>query len=171
MDYLWSPWRYQYVSTAGAVPAGEDFCLFCQVAAGIHEDNAHLVVLRAERNLVVLNRYPYSTGHLMIAPYAHVATLEEAETSTLEEMMRLAQRCEAALRQVYRPDGMNFGFNIGQAAGAGIAGHIHMHGLPRWSGDTSFITTVGETRVLPEDLATTRQKLTSALGGQKSDSR
>ena len=124
----------------------------------------NLVVLRAERNFVLLNRYPYSTGHLMIAPYAHVATLEEAEAPTLEEMMRLAQRCETALRQVYHPDGMNFGFNIGQAAGAGIAGHIHMHGLPRWAGDTSFITTVGETRVLPEDLETTRQKLTAALG-------
>jgi ATP adenylyltransferase len=170
MDYLWSPWRYQYVSTAGAVPSGKDFCLFCQVAAGIHEDATHLVVLRAEHNFVILNRYPYSTGHLMIAPYVHVATLEEAEASTLEEMMRLAQRCEAALRQVYRPDGMNFGFNIGQAAGAGIAGHIHMHGLPRWAGDTSFITTVGETRVLPEELATTCRKLTAALGGQGTNS-
>ncbi len=171
MDHLWSPWRYQYVSAAGAVPSGKDFCLFCQVAGGVHEDVAHLVVLRADRNFVLLNRYPYSTGHLMIAPYAHVATLEEAEASTLEEMMRIAQRCETALRHVYRPDGMNFGFNIGQAAGAGIAGHIHMHGLPRWSGDTSFITTVGETRVLPEDLETTRQKLTAALAGQAPESR
>jgi ATP adenylyltransferase len=171
MDHLWSPWRYQYVSAAGAVPSGKDFCLFCQVAAGVHEDVAHLVVLRAERNFVLLNRYPYSTGHLMIAPYAHVATLEEAESSTLEEMMRLAQRCETALRRVYHPDGMNFGFNIGQAAGAGIAGHIHMHGLPRWAGDTSFITTVGETRVLPEDLDTTCQKLTAALAEQAPESR
>jgi ATP adenylyltransferase len=165
MDHLWSPWRYQYVSSAGAVPSGKDFCLFCRVAAGTQDDAVNLVVLRAERSLVLLNRYPYSTGHLMIAPYAHVPTLEETEAPTLEEMMRLAQRCEAALRQVYHPDGMNFGFNIGQAAGAGIAGHIHMHGLPRWVGDTSFITTVGETRVLPEDLETTRQKLTAALSG------
>jgi ATP adenylyltransferase len=165
MDHLWSPWRYQYVSSTGAVPSGKDFCLFCRVA-GAHEDAANLVVFRGECCFVLLNRYPYSSGHLMIAPYAHVPTLEETETGTLEEMMRLAQRCEAALRQVYRPDGMNFGLNLGQAAGAGIAGHIHMHGLPRWLGDTSFMTTVGETRVLPEDLENTRQKLTAALGGE-----
>jgi len=163
MDHLWSPWRYQYVSSAGTVPLGKEYCLFCRVAASPLEDGVNLVVLRAERSFVLLNRYPYSTGHLMIAPYAHVATLEETEAATLEEMMRLAQRSEMALRRVYGPDGLNFGFNIGQAAGAGIAGHIHMHGLPRWAGDTSFITTVGETRVLPEDLETTRQKLTTAL--------
>ena len=167
MDYLWSPWRYNYVSSAGSVPAGsapedKDSCLFCRVAAS-SEDAQNLLVLRAERSFVLLNRYPYSTGHLMIAPYAHVATLEEADSGTLEEIMRLAQRCEAALRAVYRPGGMNFGFNIGACAGAGIAGHIHMHGLPRWAGDTSFITTIGETRVLPEDLDTTYHKISAAL--------
>ena len=165
MDYLWSPWRYQYVSSAGIVPLGKDFCFFCSIAADASEDAMNLVVLRAERSFVLLNRYPYCSGHLMIAPYEHVATLVEAHVATLEEMMRLAQRCESALRQVYGPDGLNFGFNIGQAAGAGIAGHIHMHGLPRWSGDTSFMTTIGETRVLPEDLATTREKLAAALAG------
>jgi ATP adenylyltransferase len=163
MDHLWSPWRYQYVSSAGTVPLGKDYCLFCRVAASPLEDAVNLVILRAERSFILLNRYPYTNGHLMIAPYAHVATLEETEAATLEEMMRLAQLSERALRRVYRPEGLNFGFNIGQAAGAGIAGHIHMHGLPRWAGDTSFITTVGETRVLPEDLETTRQKLTAAL--------
>jgi ATP adenylyltransferase len=163
MDHLWSPWRYQYVSSAGAVPVDKDNCFFCRSAADPADDAANLVVLRSERSFVLLNRYPYSTGHLMIAPYAHVASLAETEVTTLEEMMRLAQRCESALRQVYDPDGLNFGFNIGQAAGAGVAGHIHMHGLPRWSGDTSFMTTVGETRVLPEDLATTREKLAAAL--------
>ena len=168
MDHLWSPWRYNYVSSAGVVAnekdaKDKDACLFCRVAADSNNDAENLVVLRAERSFVLLNRYPYSTGHLMIAPYAHVATLEEAESSTLEEVMRLAQRCEAALRVVYRPGGMNFGFNIGTCAGAGIAGHIHMHGLPRWEGDTSFITTIGETRVLPEDLAITYQRLSAAL--------
>jgi ATP adenylyltransferase len=160
---VWSPWRYQYVSSAGSVPLGKDDCFFCRSAADSAEDAANLVVLRGERSFVLLNRYPYSTGHLMIAPYAHVATLAGTDVATLEEMMRLAQRCESALRRVYRPDGLNFGFNIGQAAGAGVAGHIHMHGLPRWSGDTSFMTTVGETRVLPEDLATTRGKLAAAF--------
>jgi ATP adenylyltransferase len=162
MDHLWSPWRYQYVSS-GQVPLGKDDCFFCRSAGCPAEDAPNLVVLRAKQSFVLLNRYPYCSGHLMIAPYAHVATLAEAETTTLEEMMRLAQRCESALRRVYSPDGLNFGFNIGQAAGAGVAGHIHMHGLPRWLGDTSFMTTVGETRVLPEDLATTREKLAAAL--------
>jgi ATP adenylyltransferase len=169
MDHLWSPWRYQYVSSAGIVPLGKDFCFFCQIAANLAEDAVNLVVLRAERSFVLLNRYPYCSGHLMIAPYAHVAALAEAEAATLEEMMRLAQRCESALRQVYAPDGFNFGFNIGQAAGAGVAGHIHMHGLPRWSGDTSFMTTIGETRVLPEDLAAIREKLAAALADPNPD--
>jgi ATP adenylyltransferase len=162
MDHLWSPWRYQYVSTAESVPSGPDSCLFCRVATS-SDDSGNLVVLRAERSFILLNRYPYSSGHLMIAPFAHVASLEEAGTAALEEMMRLAQRAEGALRAVYQPEGMNFGFNIGRCAGAGIAGHIHMHGLPRWSGDTSFMTTVGETRVLPEDLNVTFQRLSVAL--------
>ncbi len=164
MDQLWSPWRYNYVTSPESVPADQDPCLFCRVALA-SDDERNLLVLRAERNFIVLNRYPYSTGHLMIAPYVHVATLEQADTRTLEEMMRLAQRSEAALRAVYRPGGMNFGFNIGSCAGAGIAAHIHMHGLPRWAGDTSFITTVGETRVLPEDLETTYRKVSAALRG------
>ena len=162
MDHLWSPWRYNYVSSADSVPKDRNSCLFCRAAAG-SDDAESLVVLRDERSFVILNRYPYSTGHLMIAPYAHVATLAEAESATLEEMMRLAQRSEAALGAIYHPGGFNFGFNIGACAGAGIAGHIHMHGLPRWMGDTSFITTVSETRVLPEDLDTTYRKLSAAL--------
>jgi ATP adenylyltransferase len=163
MDHLWSPWRYQYVSSADSVPPGKEDCFFCRSAADPAEDAANLVVLRAAQSFVLLNRYPYSSGHVLIAPYAHVATLAEAKVAALEEMMRLAQLCESALHRVYHPDGLNFGFNIGRAAGAGVAGHIHMHGLPRWSGDTSFMTTVGETRVLPEDLTTTREKLTAAL--------
>jgi ATP adenylyltransferase len=154
MDHLWSPWRYRYVSQA--VP--DETCLFCRIAAET-ADKSNYVLLRAERNFVLLNRYPYSSGHLMIAPNAHVATLEEAEATTLEEMMRLAQRAEAALRAIYHPGGINVGINIGKAAGAGVAGHVHMHVLPRWVGDTSFMTAVGETRVLPEDLDTTWEKL------------
>lgn len=160
MDHLWSPWRYQYVSTVDSVPSSQDSCLFCRVTAS-RDDEENLVVWRAERSLILLNRYPYSTGHLMIAPFEHVASLGEAGTQALEEVMRLAQRAETVLRSVYQPEGMNFGFNIGRCAGAGIAGHIHMHGLPRWSGDTSFMTTVGETRVLPEDLNVTYQRLSA----------
>jgi ATP adenylyltransferase len=164
MDHLWSPWRYRYVSSAESVPEDEESCLFCRVAAE-PDDRKNLVVLRAERSFILLNRYPYSSGHLMIAPYGHVPTLEKAETAALEEIMRLAQRAEKALRAVYKPGGLNLGFNIGQCAGAGVAGHIHLHALPRWLGDTSFITTVGETRVIPEDLETTYDRLSIALKG------
>jgi len=157
MDRLWSPWRYRYVSTAGPVGG----CIFCEKAAS-SDDRANLVLLRAERNFLLLNLYPYTNGHLMIAPYRHVATLEDAEPATLDEMMRLTARVERAMREVYKPGGFNIGMNLGECAGAGVPGHIHMHVLPRWFGDAS--TTVGETRVLPEALETTYDRLKSALG-------
>jgi ATP adenylyltransferase len=159
MDRLWSPWRYRYVSTAGPVGG----CIFCEKAAS-SDDRANLVLLRAERNFLLLNLYPYTNGHLMIAPYRHVATLEDAEPATLDEMMRLTARVERAMREVYKPGGFNIGMNLGECAGAGVPGHIHMHVLPRWFGDASFVTTVGETRVLPEALETTYDRLKSALG-------
>jgi ATP adenylyltransferase len=168
MDYLWSPWRYQYVTGGAqrteAIPNAtpEEACLFCRVASRAN-DREDYIVLRAERNFVMLNRFPYTTGHLLIAPYEHVSMLEEARTETLEELIRLAQRCEAALRKIYQAGGFNLGFNIGQAAGAGIAGHIHMHVMPRWHGDTSFVTTIGETRVLPEALETTYERVVKSL--------
>jgi ATP adenylyltransferase len=158
MDYLWSPWRYNYVSSAS--PA--DACLFCRIASE-RDDGKNYVLLRAERSFAVLNRYPYTSGHLMIAPYAHAATLEETDSHDLEEVIRLAQRAEKALRAIYAPAGFNLGFNIGHCAGAGVAGHIHLHVLPRWAGDVSFMTAIGETRVLPETLETTYQKLSEAL--------
>jgi len=159
MDHLWSPWRYRYVSTARS--AGR--CVFCEKAAS-SDDRENLVVLRAERNFLLLNLYPYTTGHLMIAPYEHVATLSEAGPATLDEMMRLTAHAEKALGELYRPGGFNIGMNIGECAGAGVAGHIHMHVLPRWIGDASFISTVGETRVLPETLEVTYDRLRLALG-------
>ena len=166
MDHLWSPWRYNYVSSTPASPSVSPTepaqCIFCR-AANSSEDFENLIVFRGERNLIMLNRYPYSSGHVMIAPYSHVASLEEADTATLEEVIRLAQKAEKALRRVYSPGGFNFGFNIGQCAGAGIAGHIHMHGLPRWPADSSFMTTIAETRVLPEDLETTFRRVSEAL--------
>jgi ATP adenylyltransferase len=110
---------------------------------------------------VILNRYPYCSGHLMIIPYLHVATLAEASAEAAAEMMRLARRAEDVLRHAYHPDGLNLGMNIGKSAGAGIAGHIHLHMLPRWAGDTNFMTVIGETRVVPEDLETTWEKLKS----------
>ena len=159
MDYLWSPWRYRYVSSN----SGEEGCLFCRISSD-KDDKSNYVLLRAELNFVVLNRYPYTSGHLMIVPYAHVATLEEAAPQALAEMMSLAQRAESALRRVYRPEGLNLGLNIGKSAGAGVAGHIHMHVLPRWSGDVNFMTSVGETRVLPEDLERSFERLSAVFG-------
>lgn len=157
MDYLWTPWRYQYVSAA---PAGG--CIFC-VKSAQRADEDNYIVHRAARSFVLLNLYPYTTGHLMVAPYAHVATLAEADEETLAEMIRLTRLAEQHLRAVYSARGFNVGLNIGECAGAGVAGHLHIHVLPRWPGDTSFMTTVGETRLVPEDLATTYQKLSRAF--------
>jgi ATP adenylyltransferase len=157
MDYLWSPWRYRYISRAEPV----DGCIFCTIAAA-HKDAEHYVLHRGAHNFVLLNLYPYTSGHLMIAPYEHVATLEEAGEDILAETMRLAQTAERCLRAVYRPQGFNLGMNIGECAGAGVAGHIHMHVLPRWPADANFMSTVGETRVLPEDLPTTYRRLLEA---------
>ncbi len=154
MDYLWSPWRYQYVS-AGAAPAG---CIFCEFPKN-PSDEENFILFRGARNFVLLNRFPYTTGHLMIVPYEHAANLESVSPETLSEMMRLAQTAERALRAEYHPDGFNAGFNIGQCAGAGVADHIHLHMLARWCADSSFMTVIGETRVLPEDLAVTYRKL------------
>jgi ATP adenylyltransferase len=157
MDRLWSPWRHRYVSQKGLKE-----CIFCTQSA-LNDDKSSYILHRAEKNFVLLNLYPYTSGHLMIAPYAHVPTLSESEPSALQEMMLLAQRSEAALRKVYDPKGFNMGLNIGEAAGAGIAGHIHMHVLPRWPGDANFMTTIGETRVIPEDLDVTYARLLEAF--------
>jgi ATP adenylyltransferase len=158
MDYLWSPWRYQYV-TAGEATG----CIFCAIAEQ-HRDAENYVVHRARLNYVILNRYPYTSGHLMIVPYAHQPTLEDLPEDALAEMILLARQAEKHLRANYHPDGLNMGINIGKAAGAGVAGHIHMHALPRWVADANFMTAVGETRVLPEDLSETYERLTRAWG-------
>jgi ATP adenylyltransferase len=160
MDYLWTPWRYQYMTKAGE--PGE--CVFC-AAARSEDDRAPLVVHRGAHNFVILNRYPYTSGHIMVVPYAHVSTLEALADEALVELIRLARESEKHLRAIYRPGGLNLGMNIGEAAGAGIASHIHLHVLPRWTGDTNFMTTVGETRVLPEELEVTWQRLRQAWGG------
>lgn len=157
MDRLWSPWRSEYIASAGDADAS--VCVFCKLRDEPENDAANLVLHRASHSFVVLNRYPYISGHLLIVPYEHVGELDATAKAITDELMDLAKRSQTALREVYRPDGFNVGMNLGRSAGAGIAGHIHIHILPRWSGDTNFMTTVGETRVLPEDLATTYQKL------------
>ena len=157
MDRLWSPWRSEYIASAG--DADPSVCVFCKLRDDAENDAANFVLHRASHNFVVLNRYPYISGHLLIVPYEHVGELDAAAKATTDELMDLTKQSQTALREVYRPDGFNVGMNLGRAAGAGIADHIHIHILPRWAGDTNFMSSVAEARVLPEDLATTYEKL------------
>jgi len=136
-----------------------DECVFCLVQKDPVKDEENYVLHRAATSYVILNLYPYATGHLLVVPYAHVADLDATDKETSDEMMDLSKRCLATLRDVYRPDGFNLGMNMGTAAGAGVVNHVHIHVLPRWTGDTNFMTTVGDSRVLPEALRTTYQKL------------
>jgi ATP adenylyltransferase len=160
MDYLWTPWRYQYMAEAASGQQPE--CIFCD-AVGRNDDAETLIVHRAKKSFVILNRFPYTSGHVMIVPYTHVAELKLCEPGALDEMMTLAQRVEGVFRASYKPDGMNLGMNLGRAAGAGVAGHLHLHMLPRWFGDSNFMTVTGETRVHPEDLRTTYDRLRQGL--------
>jgi ATP adenylyltransferase len=163
MDRLWTPWRYQYIQAASP----KNDCVFCAKLTE-NRDAENYIVFRGERNAVLLNLYPYTNGHLMVIPYEHVATLEEAAPGTLTEMMRLTRESERHLRRLYKPEGINLGMNIGECAGAGVAGHIHMHVLPRWVGDANFMSTIAETRVLPEELGTTYRRLYTAFHEQQS---
>ena len=187
MDLLWTPWRYRYITSAdkplrSGVPAllkawpGDLGCVFCNLLASVDyatahgmaaeeaERAAHLVV-RGKACFICLNAYPYSSGHVMVIPYVHQASLAALPVETSHELIDLAQRTERVLTSVYSPHGMNFGMNLGQAAGAGVAGHLHLHALPRWIGDTNFMTTVAETRVLPEDLDLTWSRMREAFDG------
>jgi ATP adenylyltransferase len=162
MDRLWSPWRYRYVSQTN--PPEE--CVFCAKPAAANDEES-LILHRAAHNYVVLNLFPYTTGHLMVVPYQHLAHLEDLPAEAAAELMALSQRAVRLLREEYRPEGINLGMNLGACAGAGIAGHLHMHVLPRWMGDANFMTTIGETRVMPEELSETWRKLRArfAAGG------
>ena len=160
MDYLWTPWRYQYMKEAASGEPPE--CFLCDAAARKDDENT-LIVYRGPKTFIILNRFPYTSAHTMIVPYAHIGDLSDSEPAALDEMMRLARRLERVYRENYRPDGMNIGMNLGRAAGAGVAGHIHMHVLPRWFGDSNFMTVAGETRVHPEDLQTSYERLRKAL--------
>ena len=153
-DHLWTPWRSTYVSRKE--PASG--CVFCN-ALTEDDDREHLLLYRAAHNFILLNRFPYSSGHLMIAPNVHVSKLTAVSPEAAAEMMELARISESILEEVYRPHGVNLGMNIGEAAGAGIAAHIHLHILPRWTGDANFMSTVGNTRVMPEELEDTYRKL------------
>ena len=156
MDFVFSPWRYSYITSA--TQPGD--CVFCSILKS-QNDAGNLVVYRGKSCFVMLNAFPYTSGHAMVVPYEHLDELQKLSRAAADELMALTQKLEGVLRELYRPDGINLGMNVGQAAGAGIAGHIHMHVLPRWFGDTNFMTAVAETRVLPEDLQTTHSRIKS----------
>jgi ATP adenylyltransferase len=158
MDYLWTPWRYAYITGAGK-PNG---CIFCELPQ--LPDRQARIVHRGIHCYIVLNTYPYTTGHVMIVPYAHLDELQKLPLEAAHEMMDLSQKMERVLRSLYKPDGVNLGMNIGAAAGAGVAGHIHMHALPRWVADANFVSVVGETRVLPESLDVTWERIKTGFG-------
>lgn len=158
MDYLWTPWRYAYVSAAEKAAV----CVFCELANLGDDERAH-IVHRGKYCFVILNAFPYTPGHVMIVPYKHLDELQKLAPEAAHEMMRLSQLMESVLRELYHPDGINLGMNIGKAAGAGIAGHIHMHVLPRWVADANFLSVVGETRILPETLDMSWKRIRGAL--------
>ena len=154
MDYLWTPWRYAYVTGSKAGQA----CIFCNKNKE-PDDHASWIIHRDKHCFICLNAFPYTSGHVMVIPYDHIDELGGLTQEAAREMMALCQRTEAVLRTMYRPDGINLGMNIGAAAGAGVAGHIHMHVLPRWIADANFMSVVGETRVLPETLDITWERM------------
>jgi ATP adenylyltransferase len=164
MDHLWTPWRMRYLQ-GNDRPSGEgkSGCVFCVMASanrGCDIDN--LIVRRADHAFVVLNRYPYNNGHLMVVPYLHTPSLEYLDVETLTEIMLLVNQSLGVLRSIYKPHGFNLGINIGEASGAGIAEHVHLHVVPRWAGDTNYMTVVGQTRIIPEDLPETCRRLCTA---------
>jgi ATP adenylyltransferase len=154
MDILWTPWRYTYIKSADTAPG----CIFCDKPKE-NDDERNLIVHRGKTCYIILNAFPYTNGHLMVVPFAHEDQLQKLDRETATEMMALTQKSESVLRELYSPEGINLGMNIGRAAGAGVAGHVHMHVLPRWTADANFMSVVGETRVLPEDLATTYKRM------------
>jgi len=190
MDFLWTLGLYAYITSADSaarpgVPAslsawpGDHGCVFCNlvacidfaIAQGMSVEEAEAaggLVLRGEHCFVCLNAFPYTSGHVMVMPYAHLDRLADLPAETAHELIELAQRAERALDRLYHPQGFNFGLNLGQSAGAGVQGHLHLHALPRWAGDTNFMTTVAETRILPEELETTWKRMRAAFGEQRS---
>jgi len=136
----------------------EDGCVFC-AAQNMQDSPENLIAHRGERAYVIINRYPYTSGHLMVIPFQHVSNLEELDPETRSEMMELTSRCTTSLRNIYNPQGFNIGVNIGDVAGAGVIGHVHIHIVPRWKGDTNFMSSVGQTRVIPETLEDTYERV------------
>lgn len=158
MNHLWSPWRMAYIENH----IKESGCVFCNAQAQA-DGEENLIAFRGKNAYVILNRFPYTSGHLMVIPFSHVPNLEELAPETRAEMMELTSRCTTILREVYRTQSFNVGVNIGEAAGAGVLGHVHIHIVPRWAGDTNFMSSVGTTRVLPEALEDTYKRIHKAF--------
>lgn len=157
MKHIWSPWRMKYIRDH-TEPKG---CIFCQ-GVKMEDGVENLIVARCEHCFVMLNRYPYTSGHVMVVPYAHVGSLEKLDTDTLSEVMETIKQSIAVIDKVYEPEGYNIGANLGDIAGAGITDHVHFHVVPRWGGDTNFMTATADARVLPEDLGETHRRLQEA---------
>jgi ATP adenylyltransferase len=160
MERIWAPWREEYVTAGGKDGAKRRACVLCRSLKNARRPGS-LVVHVAPSSFVMMNRFPYGSGHVMVAPRRHVGTLAAATEEELAEIMALTRRLESVFAKAYKPDGMNLGMNLGRSAGAGVADHIHLHALPRWTGDTNFMTVVGGTRVIPEDPAKACAKLRS----------
>ena len=192
MDHLWTPWRYAYVTGADnarpkpGVPEalsawpGELHCVFCNmiaavdyaVASGMASEEAEAPIYLLERGracFLVLNAFPYNSGHLMVVPYRHEQSLAAMPLEEADELMQMARRAERVLQTVYHPDGLNFGLNLGKAAGAGVAEHLHLHAVPRWSGDNNFMSVLAETRILPEMLHESWKRLRAALKADENE--
>lgn len=157
MRQLWAPWRLEYIQ--GERPEG---CIFCQAASGT-EDQQRLVVARGAHCFVMMNLYPYNTGHVMVAPYRHRSRLEDLDEDELMDLMRFSDYSVRVQQRVFRAEGFNVGMNLGRAAGAGIDDHLHIHVVPRWVGDTNYMPVIGDVKVIPEHLAATRQRLADAF--------
>lgn len=157
MDVLWSPWRYDYITKSSDSVKSD--CVFCDILKNSASDEENFILHRAEFNFVILNIYPYTSGHVMVVPYEHLDSLAAASKPSTDEMMDLVKTFSQRITTNYSPEGINLGMNLGRAAGAGVADHYHMHILPRWIGDANFMTAIGETRTIPETLSTTYQKL------------
>lgn len=153
-ENIYAPWRFKYVTSQ----SGSEECILC-AARGSSDDEKDHILFRGGHCFLILNIFPYNTGHLMIVPNAHVSALSDMDPKVFQEILELAARCETALKAIYSPQGFNVGMNIGKCAGAGIKDHLHLHVIPRWEGDTSFISVVSGTRVIPEDIDTTFRKL------------
>jgi ATP adenylyltransferase len=162
LEHLWAGWRSEYVASAAGEPAGADDCVFCRILASEDPPDKTYVVWRGDRCAALLNAFPYTNGHLMVMPVRHVGDLEGLDGAEHAELWNAVTDAVVALKAAYSPHGLNLGVNLGRTAGAGVPGHFHVHCLPRWDGDTNFMTTTAETRVMPESLSASWERLGAA---------